>query len=438
MSFRVANGWRRLSQLCTRSSAFSRQQRRHLSLHEYHSLDLLKQAGVNIPKGEVAGTAKEAKKIAESLGGTGAVVKAQVLAGGRGKGAFDSGLDGGVKIIDSPQEVEEVASKMIGSKLITKQTGSQGRPCNKVLVCEKLAPLKEYYFAIIMDRAHKGPVIMASEQGGMNIEEVAKENPDAIIWQPIDIMEGLRADDAANVVKRLNFSPACQQMASEQMMKLYNVLINNDATMLEINPMTEDSNGQVYCMDVKINIDDNAGYRQTKLFELRDYSQEDPNEVDASKFNLNYIKLDGSIGCVVNGAGLAMATMDVIKLYNGEPANFLDIGGGATKSQVTKAFQIICSDSNVKVILVNIFGGIIRCDIIAQGIIEAITEIDTQIPVVVRLQGNNVDDAKELLATSNVNKRIVSEDNFGRAAKLAAKFANKQTLQQGSNFEIPL
>ena len=295
------------------------------------------------------------------------VVKAQVLAGGRGKGHFDSGLKGGVKIVYSPNEVEEVASKMIGYKLITKQTGEKGIPCNTIMIVERLYPRREFYFAIMLERKFGGPVIIASSQGGMNIEEVAKENPDAIVTEPIDISIGLQDEQAIRVAKKLGFHPDAVNQAAQIMKQIYQVFIKHDGSMVEINPMIEDASGQVYCIDAKCRFDDNADFRNKDLQQYRDWTQVDTKEKQAADHNLNYIALDGDIGCLVNGAGLAMATMDIIKLHGGNPANFLDVGGGATAEQVTEAFRLISSDSKVQAILVNIFGGIMRCDIIAEG-----------------------------------------------------------------------
>jgi succinyl-CoA synthetase beta subunit len=301
------------------------------------------------------------------------VVKAQVLAGGRGKGHFDSGLKGGVKIVYSPDEVKDVAGKMLGSKLITKQTGEKGIPCNTIMIAERLYPRREFYFAIMLERKFGGPVIIASSQGGMNIEEVAKENPDAIVTEPIDISIGMQHAQAISVAERLGFHPDAVEQAADIMKRIYEVFVKNDGSMVEINPMIEDASGQVYCIDAKCRFDDNAAFRNKDMQQYRDWTQVDSKEKQASDHNLNYIALDGDIGCLVNGAGLAMATMDIIKLHGGSPANFLDVGGGATAEQVTEAFRLISSDSKVQAILVNIFGGIMRCDIIAEGTLFAHT-----------------------------------------------------------------
>ncbi|XP_071949423.1 succinate--CoA ligase [ADP-forming] subunit beta, mitochondrial-like [Antedon mediterranea] len=416
------------------------QQRRHLSLHEYLSFNLLQEAGVSIPGSKVAMTPDEAFQAATDLGGNDVVVKAQVLAGGRGKGYFESGLKGGVKLAFSPTEVRELASQMIGNKLITKQTGAIGRPCNSVLVCERMYSRREYYFAITLDRSYMGPVIIASSEGGVNIEEIAQESPDSIVKQGIDINEGLSKEVAIDVAKRIGFSGACIEDAADTFIKLYNLLIKYDATMLEINPLAEDNTGKVICMDCKINFDDNASYRQKDIHKLRDNTQEDPREVEASKSNLNYIQLDGTIGCLVNGAGLAMSTMDIIKLNKGSPANFLDVGGGATKDQVKEAFKLITSDPNVNAILVNIFGGIMRCDVIAQGIIAAASDLSLKIPIVCRLQGTQVEDAKALIAASDM--RIIACNDLDEAAKMVVKLSAIVELAKEAavdvQFELPL
>ncbi|XP_078693298.1 succinate--CoA ligase [ADP-forming] subunit beta, mitochondrial-like isoform X2 [Branchiostoma floridae x Branchiostoma belcheri] len=415
------------------------QQRRNLSLHEYHSLQLLRDAGVVTPRGEVARSPEEAFEIAKKLGGEDVVIKAQVLAGGRGKGSFDSGLKGGVKIVFSPEECKDIATKMLGHKIFTKQTGEAGRICNEVLLVERLYPRREFYFAIVMERAYGGPAIVASSQGGVNIEEIAEEYPDAIIKEGIDIVEGLSIDQARGIAAKMKFQKDLQEEAAEMMVKIYEMFSRTDATMVEINPMSEDSNGKVYCMDAKVRFDDNAEYRQKDIFALRDWSQEDERDIQAAKADLNYIGLDGNIGCLVNGAGLAMATMDIIKLHGGSPANFLDVGGGATAAQVTEAFKLITSDPNVQAIMVNIFGGIMRCDVIAQGIIEAATELDLKVPIVVRLQGTQVDDAKALIAASGL--RILACDNLDDAAKMAVRLSTIVQLAKQTKvdvkFELP-
>ena len=343
------------------------------------------------------------------------VIKAQVLAGGRGKGHFDNGFKGGVRVVYSPKEASILANEMIGHKLITKQTGEKGRICNSVYIVERKFARREFYLAVLMDRASQGPVIVASSQGGMDIEAVAKENPDAIITTKVDIHQGVTDEMAKTIATQLGFSPQCIDDAALTIQKLYKVFMENDATQIEINPLSETSDHQVLCMDAKLNFDDNADFRQKKVFEWRDTTQEDADEVKAAESGLNFIKLDGDIGCLVNGAGLAMATMDIIKLNGMFPANFLDVGGGASKEKVTAAFKIILADPAVKGILVNIFGGIMKCDVIARGVIAAVKTVGLQVPLVVRLEGTNVEKGKEILSTSGL--AIVPANDLGDAAQ---------------------
>lgn len=415
-------------------------QKRNLSVHEHYGMGLLRKFGVDVPAGKVANSAEEAEKVARELGVSDIIIKAQVLAGGRGKGQFTSGLKGGVKAVYSPEEAREIADQMIGETLVTKQTGAKGRPCNSVYVCERSYIRKEFYFALTLDAISKGPVIVASEQGGMDIEGVAAENPKAILKYPVDMKSGLTDALATQVAKDIGFSANSIPDAVKNMKALYNLFINTDCTLVEINPLAEDRNGKVMCMDSKLNFDDNAEFRQKEIFSLRDASQEDQREVAAAKFNLNYIGLDGSIGCLVNGAGLAMATMDIIKLHGGDPANFLDVGGGASAEAVAEAFKIISSDSRVTCILVNIFGGIMRCDVIAQGIIQAATQLDMKIPLVVRLQGTRMEEAKKLIKESKL--RIIAEDNLDIASNKAVRLSNivnlAQQIKMDVKFELPL
>lgn len=403
-------------------------------------MDILAKAGVAVPKGGVARSVEEAKVVAEGLTDD-MVIKAQVLAGGRGKGTFTSGLQGGVKVIFSPTEAIMYAEKMLGSRLVTKQTGAEGRPCNAVYLVERQYVRHEYYFAILMDRETSGPMIVASREGGMDIETVAAENPGAIVKTPVSLATGLTKEVALEIAKKLSFSSAAaEESAASCMTKLYDIFIEKDATMVEINPMAEDRKGNVMCMDCKINFDDNAEFRQQEAFALRDRSQEDQREVDASQYNLNYIGLDGNIGCLVNGAGLAMSTLDIISLHGGSPANFLDVGGGATANQVKEAFKIITNDPKTTAILVNIFGGIMRCDIIAQGIIAAASELELKVPLVVRLQGTHFEDAKVLIEESGL--RIFAIDDLDEASKKVVKLSNIVELARGANvdvkFELPI
>lgn len=416
------------------------QQQRNLNLHEHISMSILRDNGVKVPKFGVAETPEKAEDVATELACTDYVIKAQVLAGGRGKGIFDSGLKGGVHLVFSPEEVKNVASRMLGHQLHTKQTGDKGHVCHEVMISERLYARREYYFAITMERAYSGPVIVASSQGGVNIEEVAKENPEAIIKEPVDIVQGLQKQQCVRVAERLGFHHKNVEEAAEMMAKLYDVFITYDGVMIEINPLIEEASGKVYCLDAKCRFDDNAFFRQRELFQKRDWSQEDPREKEASDHNLNYIALDGDIGCLVNGAGLAMATMDIIKLHGGSPANFLDVGGGATAEQVTEAFKLITSDTQVHAILVNIFGGIMRCDVIAEGIILAAEKLDLKIPIVCRLQGTQVDDAKALIAASKL--KILACDNLDEAAKMVVKLSTivglAKTAAFNVKFELPI
>lgn len=313
---------------------------------------------------------------------------------------------------------------MLGSKLITKQTGKAGRICNAVMLAEARPPKHEYYVALLNDRTTQLPVLVASNQGGMNIEEVAKENPDAIVTTPIDFVNGLDKKTALGVAKKLGFSGEKQEdQAADTFIKLYNLFKEKDATQVEINPLAESQDGAVLCMDAKLGFDDNADFRQKDVFALRDPSQEDPDEIEAGKVGMNFIKLDGDIGCLVNGAGLAMATMDVLKLNGGNPANFLDVGGSANKAAIKKAFELLINSKDVKAIFVNIFGGILRCDAISEGIVTAVKELNLSIPLVVRLQGTNVEQAKQILKDSDVN--VTPYDGLDEAATAAVKAAAK-------------
>ncbi|XP_065163653.1 succinate--CoA ligase [ADP-forming] subunit beta, mitochondrial [Atheta coriaria] len=415
------------------------QQQRNLNVHEHISYTLLKEAGIQVPNFGVAKTAEEAKKIADSLKTNDLILKAQVLAGGRGKGAFKNGFKGGVKPVYSPQEAHDISKKMLGELLVTKQTGEKGRICNAVMVAERKFPRKEFYFAVMMERAFNGPVIIASSQGGVNIEEVAADNPKAITYEPIDIMTGLTKEQAEAVAERVGLGRVKEQ-TGDMLLKMYDLFIKKDALLIEINPYAEEQNDNYYSLDAKFRFDDNAGFRQKEIFALRDFTQEDEKEIAASKFDLNYIALDGNIGCMVNGAGLAMATMDIISLHGGSPANFLDVGGGATAQAVKEAFKIITSDPKVLAIMVNIFGGIMRCDVIAEGIIAAAKDLDLKMPIVCRLQGTNVDDAKVLIASSGL--KILPVDNLDEAARLAVKLSNIVSMARDAhldvNFEMPL
>jgi succinyl-CoA synthetase beta subunit len=379
-----------------------------VKIHEYQAKSVLARFGVTVPRGEVAFTSQEAGEIARRLGGSIAVVKAQIHAGGRGKG-------GGVKIAKSADEAEQLAKQMLGMTLVTHQTGPEGRKVGRVLIEEGLQIDRELYLSIVIDRASASPVIIASASGGMDIEEVAAKEPEKILREHIDPGTGVIPFQA----RKLGFGMGLGAGPANKLVKIldsvYKAFIETDASMIEINPLILTKGGDLLALDAKVSFDDNALYRHPDLRDLRDLGEEDPLEVEASKFSLNYIRLEGNIGCMVNGAGLAMATMDIIKLNGAFPANFLDVGGGASKEKVTAAFKIILSDPAVKGILVNIFGGIMRCDIIAEGIVEAAREVDLRVPLVVRLEGTNVQQGKDILAMSGLP--IIAANDLGDAAK---------------------
>ncbi|KAF1986945.1 succinate-CoA ligase [Aulographum hederae CBS 113979] len=406
------------------SARLAPQQKRALSIHEYLSADMLKSYGIGVPKGDVARTPQEAETVAQKIAGKDnddMVIKAQVLAGGRGKGTFDNGFKGGVRVIYSPREARILAEQMIGHKLITKQTGAAGRLCNAVYIVERKFARREFYLAILMDRGTQGPVIIASSQGGMDIETVAKENPDAIFTTSVDIHKGVSDEMATTIAEKLGFSDQCIEDAKDTIQKLYKIFMERDATQIEINPLSETTDHKVMCMDAKLGFDDNADFRQKEVFSWRDKSQEDADEVKAAEHGLNFIKLDGDIGCLVNGAGLAMATMDIIKLNGGQPANFLDVGGGATPEAIKQAFDLITSDPKVTAIFVNIFGGIVRCDAIAKGLISVVESMNLRTPVIARLQGTNMEMAHKLINESGL--KIFSIDDLQSAAEKSVQFS---------------
>jgi succinyl-CoA synthetase beta subunit len=379
-----------------------------MNIHEYQAKGVLSQYGVAVPRGAVAYTADEAVKVASDLGGPVWVVKAQIHAGGRGKG-------GGVKVVKSIDEVKSVAGAMLGMTLVTPQTGPQGRVVQRVYVEEGADIARELYLGMLIDRGTGRVSIMASTEGGMDIEEVAAKTPEKITVVTIDPATGIEPFHARKVAFSLGLEGDQVKSAVRFVLGAYKAFIEKDASLLEINPLVVTGAGAVVALDAKMNFDDNALFRHKDIAELRDENEEDPAEIEAAKHDLNYIKLDGSIGCMVNGAGLAMATMDIIKLYGGEPANFLDVGGGATKDRVTEAFKIILSDANVEGILVNIFGGIMRCDVIAEGVVAAARDVSLHVPLVVRLEGTNVELGKDILAKSGLP--IISADDLGDAAK---------------------
>ncbi|HOB53959.1 MAG TPA: ADP-forming succinate--CoA ligase subunit beta [Acidobacteriota bacterium] len=383
-----------------------------MKIHEYQAKEILKGYGVPVPRGRMTTQAAEVYDLAKEMGGT-VVVKAQIHAGGRGKA-------GGVKLARSPREAQDIATRLLGSRLFTHQTGPEGKQVQKLLIEEGLNIKKEYYLGIVVDRSRRQPVFMASAEGGVEIEEVAARNPAAILKEHIDPQIGLSPFQARKLAFGLGLPPALVGQAVKVFAALYAAFVATDASMVEINPFLETAEGNLIALDAKVNFDDNALYRHPEFRLLRDYSEEDPLEIEASRFGLNYIKLDGNIGCMVNGAGLAMATMDIIKLAGGNPANFLDVGGGASEESVTSAFRIILSDSHVQAILVNIFGGIVRCDVIARGIINAAKAVGVKVPIVVRLEGTNVDEGRRLLQESGLN--IALADGMQDAAeKVVAK-----------------
>lgn len=392
-----------------------------MNIHEYQAKELLEKYGVATPGGKVAGTPAEARQVAASLDTHDLVIKAQIHAGGRGKGTFKSGFEGGVHLADNPSKIKEIATRMLGETLVTKQTGEAGRVVNQVLVAQSVNIKRELYFAILLDRDLGVPVIIASKEGGVNIEEVAEENPDAIMKEPIHPGFGLQPFQCRKLAHALGFEPDQLRPASKLFHGLYNLFIGCDCSMVEINPLVETETGKVMALDAKINFDDNALYRHPNIMEMRDTTEEDPREVRASESNLSYIGLDGNIACLVNGAGLAMATMDIIQHYGGSPANFLDVGGGANEQQVTEAFKILTDDPNVKAILVNIFGGIMKCDTIAAGIIAATKAVGLKVPLVVRLEGTNVEAGKTLLEESDVE--LITADDLADAAQKVVKVA---------------
>jgi succinyl-CoA synthetase beta subunit len=372
-----------------------------MKIHEYQAKAILAKFGVPVPRGEVAFTKQEAREVAERLGAPIVVVKAQIHAGGRGKA-------GGVKLARSVDEVEALAEHILGMKLVTPQTGEEGRVVHRVLIEEGLDIRRELYLSVLLDRATAAPLFMASAAGGMEIEEVAKDHPEAILREPIRPETGLQPYHARKIAFGLGLPAEMVNVATPFLQSLYRAFIETDASMIEINPLIVTGDGKLVALDAKVNFDDNALYRHPEFKDLRDLDEETPLEVEASKFKLNYIKLEGNVGCMVNGAGLAMATMDIIKLSGGSPANFLDVGGGASEEQVKNAFRILLSDPNVKAVFVNIFGGILRCDVLASGVVNAAKELRFKVPVVVRMEGTNVDQGQAILKNSGLNFTVAS------------------------------
>ncbi|HIE30491.1 TPA: ADP-forming succinate--CoA ligase subunit beta [Candidatus Poribacteria bacterium] len=389
-----------------------------MNIHEYQAKEILQSHGVNVPMGKMADTPERAERSARALGCARFVVKAQIHAGGRGKG-------GGIRLADSPEKVKRHAEQMIGMRLVTHQTGPKGKLVRKVLIEEAADIKKELYLSIIVDRDSSRPVIMGSEEGGMDIEEVAASHPEMILTETIDVAVGLMPFQTRRLAYGLKIPNSLVNRTSQLMLNLYNTFVVCDCSLAEINPLAITADNKIIALDAKLSFDDNALFRHKEIAALLDEDEENPRELEASKHGLSYVSLDGNIGCMVNGAGLAMATMDLIKLHGGEPANFLDVGGGASIEQVTQAFKIILADEKVRAILVNIFGGIMRCDVIAEGIIAAVKEVGTtsdsrdvaslHVPLVVRLEGTNVDIGRELLTESGLN--IISADGLENAAE---------------------
>ncbi|XP_063846864.1 succinate--CoA ligase [GDP-forming] subunit beta, mitochondrial-like [Scylla paramamosain] len=393
---------------------------RHLNLLEYQSKVLLDNHGVTVQRFRILDSHKGAVEASQELNAEEYVVKAQILAGGRGKGHFDNGFKGGVHLTKQCDEVEALVEKMVGHRLVTKQTPQEGILVNKVMVAESVDILRETYFCILMDRQHNGPVLIASPDGGMDIEEVAAKTPDRLLTLPIDIYQGLTDDVAGQVADFLNFKGDLRTKCMQEVKNIWNMFLNVDATQIEINPLIETPQGHVVAVDAKIQFDDNAEFRQKDIFGLEDFSESDPREVDAASHNLTYIGMDGNIGCLVNGAGLAMATMDIIKLHGGSPANFLDLGGGVQEHQVEHALRILTSDKTVKAIFINIFGGIVNTATIASGLVKVYTNTKIEVPLVVRLQGTNVDEAKRILAESGCPIQTASDLEEGAKKAVAA------------------
>jgi len=383
-----------------------------MNIHEHQAKKILKKYGVTVPEGVFAFTVDELIKKAKSLKTEKFVLKAQIHAGGRGKA-------GGIKILNNIEELAEASKKLLGKKLITPQTGPEGREVKRLYVEESSSIEKEFYLSCLVDRSSSKIAFISSDQGGMDIEEVARNNPEKIITTKINLNEDISNNDCEEIIKIFNLKDNSKLEAISLIKSIYKMFLSTDASLVEINPLILTQDKKIVCLDAKINFDDNSLFRHPDIFELRDLNEEDPTEVEASKHGLSYIKLDGNIGCMVNGAGLAMATMDIIKLYGKEPANFLDVGGGASKEKVSAALKIILSDKNVKGILINIFGGIMRCDVLALGVVEAAKEIKINVPLVVRLAGTNFLEGKKILDNSGL--KLISAENLDDAAKKIVK-----------------
>ena len=379
-----------------------------MNIHEHQAKQILEKYGAPVPKGVFGLSVNEAVEKAKNLETKKYVLKAQIHAGGRGKA-------GGVKILDNLQELEKAANELFGKTLVTHQTGPEGREVKRLYIEESSEIEKEFYLSCLVDRASSKIAFISSDQGGMDIEEVASKTPEKIITTKVDFNDDISDKDCEEIIKIFDLKDSAQNQGVSLIKAIYKMFVNTDANMVEINPLILTKDNKIICLDAKVNFDDNALFRHPEILELRDLNEEDPTEIEASKHELAYIKLDGSIGCMVNGAGLAMATMDIIKLYGKEPANFLDVGGGASKEKVAAAFKIILSDKNVKGILINIFGGIMRCDVLAQGVVDAAKEINISVPLVVRLAGTNFKEGKEILDSSGL--KIISANDLDDAAK---------------------
>jgi succinyl-CoA synthetase beta subunit len=393
-----------------------------MNIHEYQAKEILRGFGAPVSKGHAVLDVEHAREAVEDLGGPVWVVKAQIHAGGRGKGSFkepEAGDKGGVRVTKDPEEAVRFVREMLGNTLVTKQTGPSGKQVGRIYVEDGAAIASEFYLALLVDRETSRVSFIASTEGGMDIEEVAAETPEKILTMSVDPATGVLPFHGRKVARALKLEGTAAKQCGKLVNTLYKAFIETDASLLEINPLIVTESGDLVCLDAKMNFDSNALYRQKAVLELRDETEEDPKELAASKFDLNYIALDGEIGCMVNGAGLAMATMDIIKLYGSEPANFLDVGGGATKDKVTEAFKIITSDPKVKGILVNIFGGIMRCDVIAEGVVAAVKEVGLKVPLVVRLEGTNVEMGKQIINDSDVD--VIAGDDLADAAEKIVK-----------------
>lgn len=408
--------------------------RRNYNLHEYQSLGILSSYGIPTPFNKVAFSAKEAESVASEINGANVVIKAQILAGGRGKGTFFPGnFQGGVHIIPH-SEVSKTADSMLGKTLVTKQTGSSGKPVDKVLVMQKIQLARELYLSFLLDRKYGGPVLVYSRRGGMNIEDVAAEEPDEIYKEPISIHKGVTEANAEMVTKNLGFGADRKDEILGMLRNLYKCFVEKDLLLLEINPLGVSEAGEILICDAKLNFDDNAIFRQSGTHDSRDLRQENQDELEAHEAGLSYITMDGTIGCLVNGAGLAMATMDLIKLMGANPANFLDVGGGAQESQIVTALKILQSNHNVEAVLINIFGGIMRCDIIATGLLTAIQKVGFSKPIVARLCGTNWEEAKKIILNSKVN--VIYEPDEELAVKKIVSISKILRLAKESNIEV--